>query len=347
MVAARGAAAVMHTREEWLASPAGQATRDAPLLAIDEHHSDVPVAWARTEPSLPFSGIRVLDLTRVIAGPVATKFLAGYGADVLRIDPPGFEEVASLLPETTVGKRRAAVDLATPVGRRVFEALVAGADVMVIGYRPDALATYGYDDQRLCQLNPSLITARLDAYGWTGPWRNRRGFDSLVQMSCGIAAAGAAAYGRDEPTPLPVQALDHATGWLLVAAVARALARQLTAAVTTRIRGSLIATANLLYDLAPPDDPLTATGQPAIELEETPTEWGPALRTPAPGRIAGVRPRWVHQAGRLGQHSAEWREATEKGPTDSPLPPSATSPRSGIHPRALGRTAGRDPTRHL
>jgi hypothetical protein len=119
------------------------------------------------------------------------------------------------------------------------------------GLHADALAGLGYDDETLIVLNPGLSIASLDAYGWDGPWRDRRGFDSLVQMSCGIAADGAAATGRTEPTPLPVQALDHATGWLLAAAVARALTRRRTHSVAARIHASLIGTANLLYSLPP------------------------------------------------------------------------------------------------
>ena len=150
-------------------------------------------------------------MTRVIAGPVCTKFLAAYGAQVLRLDPPGFAEVPALLPETTAGKRTAALDLRVEADRGIFENLVADADVLVTGLRADALAGLGYGDGTLTAINPALIVASLNAYGWDGPWRHRRGFDSLVQMSCGIAAAGSLAAGRDEPLPLPVQALDHAT----------------------------------------------------------------------------------------------------------------------------------------
>jgi crotonobetainyl-CoA:carnitine CoA-transferase CaiB-like acyl-CoA transferase len=225
---------------------------------------------------------------------------------VLRIDPPGFEEVPSLLPETTLGKRTAALDLAAPTDRAIFEELLAGADVLVSGLRPDALKRLGYDDGSLIAMNPGLIIASLDAYGWDGPWRNRRGFDSLVQMSCGIADAGATARGQAEPTPLPVQALDHATGWLLAAAVARALTRRLSHSVTARIQGSLIGTANLLYSLTPPTDHLSVAAPNDFTLVETSTDWGPARRVPLPGRIDGVAAHWSQQAGPLGRHPAAW-----------------------------------------
>jgi crotonobetainyl-CoA:carnitine CoA-transferase CaiB-like acyl-CoA transferase len=248
----------------------------------------------------------VLDLTRVIAGPVCTRFLAAYGADVLRLDPPGFAEVPALLPETTAGKRTAALDLATPAGRETFEHLVATADVLVTGLRADALARLGYDDAALWDRNPALVIASLNAYGWDGPWRNRRGFDSLVQMSSGIAAAGAGASGRDKPFPLPVQALDHATGYLLAAAVGRALTRRLDSSAVSRIHASLIGTANFLWSLPAPEDqpPMPADGE--FTLEDAATEWGDARRVPLPGRITGVVPGWRIAAGPLGRHEPAW-----------------------------------------
>lgn len=307
IVQAGGAAATMHNRSEWLASPAGAATAKAAALTVTESQQSEPAAWTTTSGEQPFTGVRVLDLTRVIAGPVCTKFLAAYGADVLRIDPPGFEEVASLLPETTLGKRTTALDLASPAGRATFENLLADADVLVVGLRADALAQLGYDDRTLAAFNPGLIIASLDAYGWDGPWRNRRGFDSLVQMSCGIAADGATAAGRDEPTPLPIQALDHATGWLLAAAITRALTRRLTTSVTSRIHTSLIGTANVLYTLNPPAERPPRPKPGDFTLEDTTTAWGPAKRVPLPGHIDGIPPHWTQQAGELDRHPATWK----------------------------------------
>src|SRR5262249_29212347 len=147
----------------------------------------------------PLGGIRVLDLTRVIAGPVCTRFLAAWGADVLRIDPPGFEEVGALLAETTAGKRRAELDLRDVAGRAALERLVAGAHVLVSSSRGDAFERLGLPPAALRMVNPALLLASIDAYGYTGPWRHRRGFDSLVQMSCGIAARGQQAAAAEVP----------------------------------------------------------------------------------------------------------------------------------------------------
>ena len=311
VVSAGGCAAVMRSRETWLASPPGAATATATPVVVSEHRLPAGRAAAESDPPLsgtvsPFSGVRVLDMTRVIAGPVCTKFLAGYGAEVLRVDPPGFAEVPALLPETTAGKRTAALDLRLDADRGIFETLLADADVLVTGLRADALAGLGYGDGTLTAINPALIIASLNAYGWDGPWRHRRGFDSLVQMSCGIAAAGALAAGRDEPFPLPVQALDHATGYLLAAEVGRALTRRLTRSAVSRIRASLIGTANLLWSLPRPmgSPPKPSPGD--FELADTGTAWGPARRVPLPGKIAGVTPEWRVEAGPLGRDRPAW-----------------------------------------
>jgi CoA-transferase family III len=324
VVDAGGCAAAMHDRDDWLASPYGAATASAPPLMVTERS---PLARTNPDPAAPtgrrpegatapFAGIRVLDVTRVIAGPVATMFLAAYGADVLRVDPPGFAEVAAILPVTTVGKRTAALDLRSAAGRTAFEGLLATADVLVTGLRADALARLGYDDEALARLNPALIVASHNAYGWNGPWRDRRGFDSLVQMSCGIAAAGAVAAGavaaetvaagKDRPVPLPVQALDHATGYLIAAAVGRALARRLTQGTVSRIRASLIGTANLLWSLPRPAGLPPAIDPADFPLVDAQTAWGLARRVPPPGEIVGVTAGWTVDAGPLGRHEPAW-----------------------------------------
>ena len=319
VVAAGGCAAALHDRERWLASPAGAASAAAPPVAFTERagsassgRDSTGTARSQGPATQPYAGVRVLDLTRVIAGPVCTRFLAAYGADVLRLDPPGFAEVPALLPETTAGKRTAPADLASAAGRADFERLVAGADVLVSGLRADALSGLGYDDATLAALNPGLIVASLNAYGWDGPWRDRRGFDSLVQMSSGIAAAGGAAAGVAKPVPLPVQALDHATGYLLAAAVAQALIARRADGTVRRVRASLTGTANLLWSLprtAELGPPPAMPRREEFPLADTQTAWGPARRVPLPGQIAGVTPAWRTRAGPLGRDQPDWEAA--------------------------------------
>jgi crotonobetainyl-CoA:carnitine CoA-transferase CaiB-like acyl-CoA transferase len=299
----------MHDRGTWLSCAAGAAAAHAPALAVAERPLPAgALTWAEHaegQATQPYAGVRVLDLTRVIAGPIGTRFLAAYGADVLRLDPPGFAEAGALLPETTAGKRTAAVDITTIAGRAAFERLVAGADVLVTGLRADALARLGYDDAALSALNPVLIIASLNAYGWEGPWRDRRGFDSLVQMSCGIAAAP----GGDGPVPLPVQALDHATGYLLAAAVGRALTVRLKRRFAGRVRASLVGTANLLWSFPRPADLGNLPSRPEpgeIPLVDGRTDWGPARRVPFPGEIQGITSELRVEAGPLGRDEPAW-----------------------------------------
>jgi len=319
VVAAGGCAAALHTVEQWAAHPHGTVAGGEAAIRLERR--SVPVDRALPKPGVgrepfqgwegggPLAGIRVLDLTRVIAGPVCTRTLAAWGADVLRIDPPGFAEVPAVLPEMTAGKHCAAIDLRDDEDRARFAALVVEADVIVHGLRPGALAGLGFSDPALRRLNPGLAIAAVDAYGWSGPWAGRRGFDSLVQFSCGIAASGAAAIGSDRPVPLPAQALDHATGYLLAAAVCRGLSGRYDGLAPADVRGALVGTANLLMEkrvsmssgLSSRIDP----GSAGLALERTrqirDTFWGPVSAVGQPGLIGGLGGRWRVPAGPLGR----------------------------------------------
>ncbi len=300
IVEAGGCAAAMRSEADWAAHPQGQAVAAEPLIALTAHPA-VPRSW-QPRPDRPLAGLRLLDLTRILAGPVATRFLAGYGADVLRIDPPGWDEGA-VIPEISLGKRCARLDLEDKTDRARFEALLAEADLLVHGYRPGALEALNYGETARRTLNPALIDISLDAYGWSGPWRERRGFDSLVQMSAGIAEAGMTHRGRDRPTPLPVQALDHATGYLMAAAAVHALANR--QAVTARL--SLARTARLLGEGG--IDEQGAVLQAGAEdwlADLEMTGWGPARRLRPPALIERTPMSWDRPAGKLGSAEAVW-----------------------------------------
>lgn len=300
-----GCAAMMRSAAEWAAHPQGIAVAAEPLIAFETRPLEGPAAlhgWpGAATPARPLAGLKVLDLTRVLAGPVATRFLAGYGADVLRIDPPGWNEPGAI-PEVTPGKRCARLDLRQPADRAIFEDLLARADVLVHGYRPAALERLGYGEQFRRELNPGLIDVCLDAYGWTGPLAGRRGFDSLVQMSSGIAEHGMRMQGANKPVPLPVQALDHATGYLMAAAVLRGLLFRLTENRAMSARLSLARTAKLLTDSAPGAgaQPLAAAGEADLSPGIEHTEWGPARRLLPPLVIAGAAMAWDRPASSLG-----------------------------------------------
>lgn len=303
VVSSGGCAAHMRSAKDWAAHPQGQAIARAPLVEWTDHNDCAPKPLA---PSAPLAGIKVLDLTRVLAGPVASRFLAGYGADVLRIDPPFWNE-PSVVPEVTLGKRCAGLDLRKSGDRNTLRTLMAQADVFLHGYRADALENLGFGAQARRAINPSLIDVSLNAYGWTGPWVNRRGFDSLVQMSCGIAAEGQAQTGNDRPKPLPVQALDHGTGYLLAASVLRALAERAAGRVMSA-RLSLAASAHMLmqhpcsYDT---DGAITLQDSDISDVVEE-TSWGKARRVSPPITVCGAAPQWRIGAGNLRRHPATW-----------------------------------------
>ncbi|MFJ8163017.1 CoA transferase [Streptomyces sp. NPDC096136] len=243
---------------------------------------------------LPASGVRVLDLTRVIAGPVATRTLGVFGADVLRIDAPGLPEADDAHADTGFGKRSALLDLARPQDRAVLEGLLDGADVVVTGYRPGALERYGLGGPELLERRPGLVVAELCAWGRGGPWAGRRGFDSLVQAGYGIAARCAGEDGV--PGVLPAQALDHGTGYLVAAGVLRALA----GGTGGLLRCSLAGTASWLVR----EVPGVGAGVPGYEA-------GPWLREGRSGygalrHAASPFGEWERGPSRWGTDPAVW-----------------------------------------
>ncbi len=301
-----GCAAAMLSSEEWSAHPQGQAVGTEPLFHLTRTGPGAQPDWP-VPPDRPLRGIRILDLTRVLAGPVATRFLAGLGADVLRIDPPWWEE-PGIVPEVTLGKRCARLDLRDQAQRARLEDLLAQADVLVHGYRSDALTRLGLDAARRRTIRSDLIDVALDAYGWTGPWAARRGFDSLVQMSTGLAESGMRAFGRDRPTPLPVQALDHAAGYLMAAAVLRGIAERLRLGTGLEARTSLARIAAVLT--AHPTDPALGPIQPEKPIDLAPavemTAWGPARRLQSPVAIGRFPLCWDKPAVGLGGSEPAW-----------------------------------------
>ncbi|MGB6241398.1 MAG: CoA transferase [Castellaniella sp.] len=310
-------AAALRPPEQWRRHPQGLAVVAEPLLhrqdgtawtGAVEHGGPVWVQGDASSAARPLAGVRVLDLTRVLAGPVCTRFLAAWGAQVLRLDPTDWEE-PGMVPEVTVGKRCAELDLRDPAGLDRFRRLLAQADVLVHGYRPDALDRLGLGADVRQRLRPGLVDVSLDAWGWTGPWCARRGFDSLVQMSTGIAWPG---RPDCKPDPLPVQALDQATGYWMAACVLKGLLDRRERSQGSQWRASLARTAALLTSDALADThektepPLGAVPSDAYETAVESTAWGPAHRLQAPCRVGDVPWRWDRPAGALRSSPPDW-----------------------------------------
>jgi len=267
VVAAGGIAVVVRTEEEWLAHPHGRATAAEPWLTVEAGAS----RGALRPADQPLAGIRVLDLTRVIAGPGCTQVFACLGADVLRVDPPRRPELLDQYLSNGMGKRSAEVELEVGLDA-VRSDLLPHADVVVVGYRPGALARFGLDPATLHHERPDLVIGSLSAWGEHGPWGARAGFDSIVQAATGIAAVQADADGR--PGALPVQALDHSTGYALAAALIDLLRHQQGGVV----RASLLGAARTLL------------GMPRVEQTETVVLDLPTCAVDSPYGVLTVTP---------------------------------------------------------
>ncbi|MFF1611786.1 CoA transferase [Amycolatopsis sp. NPDC058278] len=282
VVSAGGAAAELRSPSDWAAHPQGEAVASLPLVSLTPLGS----APKRTlfYSDRPLGGIRVLELTHVLAGPVAGRVLAAHGADVLHVGAAHLPRVEALVRDTNQGKRSTFVALDTEGGRARLKKLISRADVLVQSFRPGALERIGFGPAELAELRPGLVIADLSAYGWEGPWARRRGFDSLVQMSSGLA------WG-EPPSPLPVQALDHATGWLTAAAVMTALHRQVTDGGTWRAGLSLAGTGRWLDSLGRKETPAADVDYGDL-LEETDSGYGRMTRVRMAGGLPGAQPYW-------------------------------------------------------
>ncbi|WP_084465304.1 CoA transferase [Nocardia salmonicida] len=314
--AAAGAiAARVRTESEWADSPMGRAAATGPLVAVEtrdaltstapwpraaatpaslDRHAVARLGTASASPTVerPLTGVRVLDLTRVLAGPVATRTLALLGADVLRIDPPQLPEIDWQFSDTCQGKRSTLLDLGTDLA--TFDDLLGAADVLVTGYRPGALAAAGVHAAR----HPGLIEASVCAWGTNGPWGARRGFDSIVQAASGIALLEGTP-GR--PGALPAQALDHGSGYLLAAGVMDALLARADDGLARTVRVSLARTASWLLNAddrspdhtaaTPPDEAATVTHGELVTAAPVFAEYDD-FRWPAPP-YGSAQPFWV------------------------------------------------------
>jgi len=301
---AGGVAAAVRTLAEWQAHAQGRAVAEEPLVS----HRALPHGRPRPREAadLPARGVRVLDLTRVIAGPVCTRYLAALGADVLRIDPLHRPDVApGATADTLLGKRSAFVDLSTTSGRATLDELLASADVVVCGYRTGALDQFGLNPDELAARHPGVVIVLLNAWGFTGPWSDRRGFDSVVQAPTGIGLLQSS--DGETPGALPCQLLDHGTGYLAAAGALDGLRRQAAEGGTHVRRVSLARTASWLTS-----GQLASTGTAASSMVDA-EPWLQQLdehdHTTAavgpPGVIDGVPLRWS-RAGRYGADEAAW-----------------------------------------
>lgn len=299
--------AAMRSFAEWDAHPQGRAIAALPLFDF-ERIGDAPAKpWPAGE--RPLAGLRVLDLTRIIAGPVCGLTLAAHGADVMLVTSPQLPSIAPLVIDTGRGKLSVSLDLTQADDRATFEALLRDADVVVQGYRPGGLAALGYGADDLARLRPGIVSVSLSAYSHEGPWAARRGFDSLVQTATGFNHAEAEAAGSDAPRPLPAQILDHATGYLMAFATMAALLRRAWEGGSWQVRLSLAQTGHWLRGLGRIDG--LAYPDPSRDdvrdlLMEMPSGFGTLSAVRHPAELSLTPPYWARPSVPLGTDPPVW-----------------------------------------
>jgi crotonobetainyl-CoA:carnitine CoA-transferase CaiB-like acyl-CoA transferase len=306
--AAGGVVAAMRSYREWSDLPHAKALAALPVITIEKIGEAAPKPWPRGD--RPLAGLRVLDLSRVIAGPVAGRALAAHGADVLLISGPDLPAIPWLTIDTGRGKLTSFAELKSEQGRASLRDLLASADIFSQGYRPSALANLGFSPEAAARINPGIIFVTLSAYGHAGPWAERRGFDSLVQTATGFNHAEGQAAGVDGPKELPAQMLDHATGYLMAFGTMMAKARQSREGGSWHVRVSLAQTGQWIWNLGRLADGLKIEDLKGEAVrpfvEEVPSGFGPLRSIRHSAQLSKTPAFWARPAMPLGSHPPQW-----------------------------------------
>jgi len=298
---------MVRTRAEWQAHPQGLAVAQLPLLEILKI-GEAPPAPAGAGPRA-LSGIRVLDLTRVIAGPICGRTLAGYGADVLNVSAKHLPNLLGLVIDTGLGKLSASLDLRQAGDAERLRALVRDCDVFCQSYRPGALARFGLGPEEMARLRPGIVYVTLSAFSHAGPWRERRGFETIIQSVTGMAHEQGMGAGGEKPQHLPAQVVDHGTGYLAAFGAQVALARRAREGGSYLVRVSLAQTGRWVDGLGrvdgrrTPDLTLEAVQDLMADMD---TPYGRLRHVVPAARLSETPAFWSRPAVPLGTHPAAW-----------------------------------------
>ena len=299
--------AALRTFEEWDQHDQGKAVAAQPLMTFERIGEAPARAWqplARGD--RPLTGLRVLDLTRILAGPVCGRTLAAHGADVLLVNSPHLPNIDAVA-ETSRGKLSCHIDLRTEAGQTALKRLAKDCQVFVQGYRPGGMAALNFDAAVLAQIHPGIVYVSLSAYGEQGPWRGRRGFDSLLQTAMGFNHAEAQGMGKNSPRALPMQILDYATGHLMAFATCAALLRQQQQGGSWHVRLSLAQTAHWLRSLGRVT-PVAGLKMPdrTPYLETTTTGFGELTAIRHSALLSDTPALWARPSMPPGSHASVW-----------------------------------------
>lgn len=308
IAAAEAGLVVTATRSfaEWDAHGQGRAVAGLPVFSIEKLGDALPQPLPPGD--RPLSGVRVLDLTRVIAGPVCGRTLAAHGADVLLVTAAHLPQTMPLVIDNGRGKLSAFIDLRDANGRDTLAGLARGADIFVQGYRPGAVKGNGFGPDEVARLRPGIVYVSLSAYGHEGPWATRRGFDSLVQNANGMNHAEADAAGAQQPKPLPCQAIDHASGYLMAFGAMTALARRASEGGSWHVRVSLAQTGQWMRALGRVDGlscPDPSFDEVRDRLEDNDSGFGRLTTVRHAAAMSETSPRWTCPSVPLGTHQPE------------------------------------------
>ena len=298
---------MVRSRAEWQSHPQGIAVAELPLLEIVKIGESKPESAGAGPRAL--SGLRVLDLTRVIAGPVCGRTLASYGADVLLVSAKHLPNLPGLVVDTGFGKLSASLDLRQPGDASELRALARGADVFCQSYRPGALARLGLGPEELAKLRPGIVYVTLSAFSHAGPWRERRGFETIIQSVSGMAHEQGIEGGGGRPQHLPAQVVDHGTGYLAAFGAQIALARRAREGGSYLVRVSLAQTGKWVDalgrvdGLATPDLTLEAVQDLLADMD---SPYGRLRHVLPAARFSETPALWSRPTVPLGTHAPAW-----------------------------------------
>jgi crotonobetainyl-CoA:carnitine CoA-transferase CaiB-like acyl-CoA transferase len=308
VAAERGCAGVVRTPEEWDDSEQGRQLAARPPVEVIKIADSPPEPMPKAG-DMPLSGARVLDLTRVLAGPTCARTLAQYGADVLYLASPKLPASRGFLPDTNHGKLSAWLDLEEPDGRARLAELLREADVFSQGYRTGAMERMGFGPAQLAALRPGIVYTSINCYGHEGPWRGRAGWEQLAQTVTGMAHVHGGAEG---PKLQPGAVTDYTTGFLAAFGSLVALQRRALYGGSYLVRVSLCQTGMWVRGLGIAD-PSRADQAQALSGDEIRSYmiasnggYGPMTHLRPPVRMSATPARWKRPVAMLGTHPAEW-----------------------------------------
>jgi len=301
---ARGCGAMVRSREEWLEHPHGQVLAAKPIVEIIKIGDSDPEPFP--EGDRPLSGIRALDLTRILAGPIAARTLAEHGAEILMVAGEGVPQIPEHVMDTNHGKRSCYLDLKTSEGVKGLKDLVREADVFSQGYRPGIMQKFGFGPEQLAELRPGIVTLSISCFGADGPLSHRAGWEQIAQTVTGICNEGTA----DHPALLPAAACDYTTGYLGAYGVLLALARRATEGGSYHVRVSLCQSGMFIYRQGSvafdaPGMDLSESELDAIRIETQPKS-GPLRHLGPVLGMSETPPRWDRPTPVLGGDRPEW-----------------------------------------